>query len=509
MDSLILPDYPGRRGDLAIATMSHKTTEQPLASNTLRVLIVEDSADDAELLAYELRRGGFAPVCERVETAVDMKAALARESWDVVVSDHSVLQFDSLAALSVLKASGRDIPFISVSGTIGEERAVQAMKAGASDYLVKGSLARLVPVVGRELADAQERRARRAAEQALRDREQQTMLELAAAYERTLEGWARALDLRDRETEGHSRRVTHLTVRLARMMGISEAECVHIRRGAFLHDIGKMGIPDSILLKPAPLSPAEWVIMRRHPAYAKDLLAPIEYLRPALDIPYCHHEKWDGTGYPHGLSGEQIPLAARLFAAVDIWDAVRSGRPYRAPWSDQEARAYLASLAGAHLDPKVVTAFLELLASLDAANQPGARATDIGAPRAARKILVVDDHHANVELFREWLASDGYDVVTAGSGDAALAAVVQELPDLVLLDLTMPEPDGFTVCQRLKHAPATAQIPVILMSGLEPSAVQIGPGHLGSDDCLMKPIDAYELRVRVRRVLERVRTHDR
>ena len=479
--------------------------EQALTPEPLRVLIVEDSADDAELLVRELQRGGYGPVCERVETAAAMQAALAQQTWDLVVSDHSVLQFDSLAALNVLKASGTDIPFIIVSGTIGEERAVQAMKAGASDYLVKGKLARLIPVVARELGDAQERRARRAAEQALRDREQQAVLELAAAYEATLEGWVRALDLRDRETEGHSRRVTDLTVRLARLMGVSEADCVHLRRGALLHDIGKMGIPDSILLKPSPLSPQEWDIMRRHPAYARELLAPVEYLRPALDIPYCHHEKWDGTGYPRGLKGEEIPLAARMFAAVDIWDAVRSDRPYRPAWPDQQAREHLASLTGAHLDPKVATVFLELLASLEVASQSGEGAADVEERRSIGKILVVDDFRANVELLKRWLARDGYDVLTADSGEAALIAVGQHHPDLVLLDIMIPEPDGFTVCRRLKHDPMTSQIPVIFMSGLEPSANEIGARHLGADDYLTKPVDAYELKVRIRRVLERIR----
>lgn len=260
-------------------------------SKPLRVLIVEDSADDAALLARELRRGGYELTCERVDTASAMEAALATQTWDLVVSDHSVLQFDSLAALNLVKASGTDTPFIIVSGTIEEERAVQAMKAGASDYLVKGRLARLIPVVERELADARERWARRAAERALREREQLTVLELAAAYEATLEGWAHALDLRDRETEGHSRRVTDLTVRLARVMGVSEADCVHIRRGALLHDIGKMGIPDAILLKPAPLTANEWAIMREHPRHALELLAPIEYLRPAPRHPVLSSRK--------------------------------------------------------------------------------------------------------------------------------------------------------------------------------------------------------------------------
>jgi putative nucleotidyltransferase with HDIG domain len=237
------------------------------------------------------------------------------------------------------------------------------MTAGANDYIDKGRPARHTPVAARALAEARERRARRAAEQAYRDREQQAIVELATAYECTLEGWARALDLRDRETEGHSRRVTDLTLQLARAMGVSEAECVHIRRGALLHDIGKMGIPDSVLLKSEQLTPAEWDVMRRHPDYARELLERIEYLRPALDIPYHHHERWDGSGYPRGLQGEEIPLAARIFAVVDVWDAVTSDRPYRPAWSTERAREYIASLAGTELDPRAVEAFLELLDS--------------------------------------------------------------------------------------------------------------------------------------------------
>lgn len=186
--------------------------------------------------------------------------------------------------------------------------------------------------------------------------------ELQESYETTLEGWSRALDLRDRETEGHTLRVTELTLRIASLMGFTQEQLIHVRRGALLHDIGKMGVPDSILLKPGKLSNEEWNIMRRHPQYAYDLLSPIPYLRPALDIPYCHHEKWDGTGYPRGLKGEQIPFAARLFAAVDIWDALTSDRPYRAAWSREMAREHIKSLAGTHLDPRVVDLFLGIIA---------------------------------------------------------------------------------------------------------------------------------------------------
>lgn len=189
---------------------------------------------------------------------------------------------------------------------------------------------------------------------------QRANVDLTLAYDVTLEGWSRALDLRDRETEGHTQRVTDLTLRLAGAMGVPEDEVARIRRGALLHDIGKMGIPDAILLKPGPLTGEEWAIMKKHPVTAYQLLAPIAYLRPALDIPRYHHEKWDGTGYPDGLQGEQIPLAARIFAVADVYDALTSDRPYRAAWTREKARVYIGEQAGRHFDPRVVDAFLRL-----------------------------------------------------------------------------------------------------------------------------------------------------
>jgi len=193
---------------------------------------------------------------------------------------------------------------------------------------------------------------------------QRSNLELMLAYDATIEGWSRALDLRDRETEGHTQRVTELTINLARAMGMSEEQIMHIRRGALLHDIGKMGIPDNILFKQGELTKKEQEMMRKHPQFAYDMLSPIEYLRPALDIPYCHHEKWDGSGYPRGLKGKNIPLAARLFAVVDVYDAVTSDRPYRKAWSHEEAIEYIRQEAGTHFDPQVVQAFLKIIPSL-------------------------------------------------------------------------------------------------------------------------------------------------
>ncbi|MBI5653389.1 MAG: HD domain-containing protein, partial [Chloroflexi bacterium] len=190
---------------------------------------------------------------------------------------------------------------------------------------------------------------------------QRSNLELALAYDTTIEGWSRALDLRDQETEGHTQRVTTMTVELARALGIAELELAHIRRGALLHDIGKMGVPDAILRKPSALDSAEWELMRQHPAYAYQLLAPIAFLRPALDIPYCHHEKWDGTGYPRGLRGDAIPLAARIFAVLDVWDALTTDRPYRVAWSRVQALAHIREQSGKHFDPRVVEEFFKMM----------------------------------------------------------------------------------------------------------------------------------------------------
>jgi len=190
---------------------------------------------------------------------------------------------------------------------------------------------------------------------------QRSNTEITSAYDATIDGWSRALDMRDHETEGHTQRVTEMTLRLARRIGIPQKELIHIRRGATLHDIGKMGIPDRILHKPGPLTAEEWITMRQHPQYACALLTPIDYLRPAKDIPCYHHERWDGSGYPTGLKGEEIPLSARLFAVVDVYDALTSDRPYRSAWSKQAALNYIQEEAGKLFDPKITSAFLELI----------------------------------------------------------------------------------------------------------------------------------------------------
>ncbi|MCP4142084.1 MAG: PAS domain S-box protein [Chloroflexi bacterium] len=193
------------------------------------------------------------------------------------------------------------------------------------------------------------------------DEMQRSNVELALAYDTTLEGWARALELRDMETEGHSQRVVKNVLRLSRALGVSDSEIAHIRRGALLHDIGKMGIPDKILLKLGKLSAEEWVIMREHPAYAYEMLSSISFLSLALDIPYCHHEKWDGTGYPRGLKGEKIPLAARIFTVVDVWDALNSDRSYRKAWPREKIIKYMHEESGKSFEPRIVDMFFELI----------------------------------------------------------------------------------------------------------------------------------------------------
>jgi HD-GYP domain-containing protein (c-di-GMP phosphodiesterase class II) len=190
---------------------------------------------------------------------------------------------------------------------------------------------------------------------------QRSNVELSLAYDSTIEGLSRALDLRDKETKEHTFRVTDITVKLATRLGVRQAELIHVRRGAILHDIGKVAIPDQILFKPGPLAEEEWDIMRRHPDIAVELLSPVTYLEPALEIPHWHHEKWDGSGYPDGLQQEDIPFSARLFALADVYDALTSNRPYRSAWSKWEAVEYIEAQAGTHFDPRIVPEFLDLI----------------------------------------------------------------------------------------------------------------------------------------------------
>ena len=492
-------------------------------NGSLNVLIVEDRPEDAELMVHELERSGFKVVWDRVD---DEAAYLSRLhlGLDIILSDYHMPQFDALRALELLHERKVGVPIIVVSGMIGEDKAVAAIQLGASDYLLKDSLARLGQAVTRAIREKKLREEKQRAEEQLQrqvkrlaalraidmtitasfdirvtlamllehlldqlqvdaanilrlnarslmlefavgrgfrhspgnepplrvgqglagravfeqqmihmspwdgasagvselhaaegfvsyygiplvakgqtkgvlqiynrkpgspdgdwmemlnamavqaalaidnaelfERLQRSNIDLTLAYEATLEGWVRALEMRDHETEGHTSRAAEVTVALARSMGLPEEDLIHIRRGALLHDIGKMAIPDEVLLKPGPLTESEWAEMRKHPQYAYELLSSISFLRPALDIPYCHHEQWDGTGYPRGLKGEGIPLAARIFSVVDVWDALRSDRPYRKAWPDAQIRNYLLHKAGSQFDPLIVRTFVHMV----------------------------------------------------------------------------------------------------------------------------------------------------
>lgn len=196
---------------------------------------------------------------------------------------------------------------------------------------------------------------------------EQIVQNLEETYDMTLAGWGKALEYRDQVTAGHSQRVVEMTLSLAKQLEIPESQIDHIRRGALLHDIGKMAIPDAILLKNGGYTDSERKIMEMHPVYARNLLENIPYLKPALDIPYCHHERWDGSGYPRGLSGEGIPIAARIFAVVDVWDALTSDRPYHQAWPHKKVRDYINDQSGKMFDPRVVEAFMKLLEGKKAA----------------------------------------------------------------------------------------------------------------------------------------------
>ena len=319
---------------------------------------------------------------------------------------------------------------------------------------------------------------------------QRVNVELSMAYDTTLEGWARALELRDKETEGHSQRVTAMTLRLARALGLREADMAHIRRGALLHDIGKMGIADSILLKPGPLTEPEWEVMRRHPGYAYDLLAPIDYLRPALDIPYCHHERWDGSGYPRGLAGEQIPLTARIFAVVDVWDALSCDRPYRQAWPEAQVREHIRSLAGSHFDPRVAEVFLN--------------AVLVEPPLSQWAVLVVDDHVDNAQAMSRSL-SDLFNVFIASSGAEALAIVAREEIAVILTDQRMPDLTGVELLQQAKRL-RPAALGLLCSAYLDREALADALNLGTVRGFIHKPWRMEDLRQRVGEVIQQYRT---
>ncbi len=321
------------------------------------VLIVDDEESGRQTLESILEGEGYNIImAENGPKAIEKAKAFLP---DVILLD---VMMPGMTGFEVCERIRNDpqvaeIPIIILTALDDRESLLTGLKAGADDFISKPFdrfelRARLIGItrLNRYHKLVQER-----------EKLQQAHTSLLEAYEATIEGWSHAMDLRDHETEGHSRRVTELTIKLAKAFGMDDKELVHIRHGALLHDMGKIGIPDAILHKPASLTDEEWETMRKHPQFAYNMLYPVEYLRPALDIPYCHHEKWDGSGYPRGLKGEEIPLAARLFALADVWDALTSDRPYRSAWKKEDAFTYIREQSDKHFDPKCVELFFKVI----------------------------------------------------------------------------------------------------------------------------------------------------
>ena len=317
------------------------------------ILIVDDDPAGRQTLESILDEQGY-----QLEFAENGLQALQKARQflpDVILLDVMMPVMNGFEVCQQIRSdpSIAEIPVIMLTALDDRKSFLNGLESGADDYLTKPYdrhelRARLLGITRlnryRKLLDD-------------RTNIEQAHLQLLSAYDATIEGWSRAMDLRDKETEGHTQRVTQLAEKLAIMAGVSENELVQIRRGSLLHDIGKLGVPDSILLNPDKLTDEEWNMMRKHPQYAYEMIQSIEYLHPALDIPYCHHEKWDGTGYPRKLKGEEIPLSARIFAVVDVWDALTSDRPYREAWDKQKTLQYVNEQSGKHFYPCGVYVF--------------------------------------------------------------------------------------------------------------------------------------------------------
>ena len=320
------------------------------------ILIVDDDPSNRETLLSILEPEGY-----HLVTAKDGYQAVEQVNTllpDAVLLDVMMPGMDGFEVCRSIRRDPKlaEIPILFLTSLDDRQSILSGLASGADDFITKPFnrhelRARLKNITALD-------RYRKLLEE--RHQLEQAHQDLLDAYDETIAGWSRAMDLRDRETEGHTQRVTQLSLQLAGALGVPPEQLAHIRRGALLHDMGKLGIPDSILLKNTDLDESEWEFMRQHPQMAYDMLYPIRYLRPALEIPYCHHEKWDGTGYPRGIKGQDIPLAARIFAVVDVWDALTSDRPYRPAWSAEKALSYIREQSGKHFDPDVVSSFFEI-----------------------------------------------------------------------------------------------------------------------------------------------------
>lgn len=336
-------------------------------------LIVDDDLGVRELLAEGLASFGY--TARTASSAAEALEIVRSEPLRLVLSDIDMPGGNGIELLKKIKSHDVDLDVIMVTGAIDADTAVQAIRQGASDYVTKPfNLDEVQIVVERTLEKRRlifENRAHQERLEdlvALRTREvlekkqevERLYDELQTSYESSLQALVTALDFRDNETQGHSYRVVEYAVIVAERMSIVEPQITWIRRGAILHDVGKIGVPDAILRKPGRLNVEEWEEMRRHPEMGYRMLEHIRFLEPALDIVLSHQERFDGTGYPRGLKGEQIPLGARIFSVVDTFDAMTSDRPYRAALTIQRARDEIRSCTGTQFDPQVSGAFLSI-----------------------------------------------------------------------------------------------------------------------------------------------------
>lgn len=334
--------------------------------NIQTILIVDDTPAGRETLEALLFQQGYQ--LEFASNGPDTLVMAEKLLPDLILLDVMMPGMSGYEVCEKLRSNPllAAVPIVMVTALDDQNSRIEGIEAGADDFITKPF--NRVELRARVKSILRLNRYRSLQEE--KARLTNALENLHIAYEKTIQGWGRALDLRDDETQGHSRRVAELTEQLATRMNVPDDELIHIRRGAILHDIGKIGIPDHILQKNGPLSEAEWEIMKKHPIYSYNMLSPIGYLQPAIDIPYAHHERWDGSGYPRGLRQEEIPLAARIFAVVDVWDALNSDRPYRSRWAPEKVIAYLKQQSGKHFDPQVLQAFISLLEEMEQNSHP-------------------------------------------------------------------------------------------------------------------------------------------
>jgi response regulator RpfG family c-di-GMP phosphodiesterase len=328
-------------------------------SRPVHIVVTDDEPSIREVLAEGLESFGYE--VRQAGTAAEAFDLVQRGGVDLVLSDIDMPAESGLSLLRRVKDLDTEVEVVMVTGVVDLEVAIGAIRQGAADYVTKPfNLEEVQIVVERTLEKRRLIRENRAYQHTLEQKVEERTRELEESYESTLEAMITALDFRDNETMGHSRRVVEYAVIVARTMSVQEPELTWIRRGAILHDVGKIGVSDAILRKPGKLDAAEWEEMKRHPEMGYRMLKHIRFLAPALDIVHCHQERWDGSGYPRNLKGDAIPLGARIFAAVDTFDAMTSDRPYRAALPIHAAREEIRKFSGTQYDPVVAAAFLSI-----------------------------------------------------------------------------------------------------------------------------------------------------